>query len=396
MSIAVLQADRPEVLAEQLTSAWRSGDSFACVPAKAGLTDEHIQAALQAIPGHLHKGHFVMLTSGSTGEPKFIVGNQLRATALAAELHRVQCSEEVQCTVVTLPLSYSYAFVNQFVWSQTLQRKLVLTEGLGNPAGLAAALEGGRDIMLCLVGAQVPLLLRHWNERRFTHVVRLHFAGGRFPQDSLDALQRMFPSAHIFNNYGCAEAMPRLTIRRAHAANEAADIGEPLSGVQLRTALNGALEFRSPYQAVGVVQQGIFREISDEDWTPTGDLGEPSRPGAWRLLGRSSEVFKRFGEKVSLPRLLDAVKAVWPAEAVFFFLPPTPGADPAHVLALAPPPQPDALRQVLMCLRAGFSRAQWPVQVVAVDTIPVLANGKPDTAALSSRGDAQILWRQRN
>ena len=61
-------------------------------------------------------------------------------------------------TVVALPLTYSFAFVNQWLWARQLGRRLVPTPGLAAPAELGRALDGCRDAMLCLVGAQVPLL----------------------------------------------------------------------------------------------------------------------------------------------------------------------------------------------------------------------------------------------
>ncbi|MFY9510917.1 MAG: AMP-binding protein [Rubrivivax sp.] len=395
MQIAIISADRQQALSEALAAAWAERTTFACIPARAGVALPTIEQGLSQIPPQLAKDHFVMLTSGSTGEPKFVVGSRERALALAHCLHAAQDSEPVDEAIVALPLSYTYAFVNQFVWSQRTGRRLVVTEGFGEPELLEAALREAQQAMLCLVGAQVPLLLRYWGERSFPGVLRLHFAGGRFPQESIPALQRMFPSAAVYNNYGCAEAMPRLALRPAEAAAEGADIGKPLPGVELRALPDATLEFRSAYQAVAVVGNGAYQAIDDAQWTPTGDLGEPLASGHWRLLGRRSEVFKRFGEKVSLAALLDAVKTVWSGEAAMF-LRQEPGEEPAHVLVLAPVPSPEALREVLLRFRALFTRAQWPVQVAAIATMPTLPSGKPDTAGLAARTDLQILWRQRN
>ena len=101
-----------------------------------------------------------------------------------------------------------------------------------------------------------------------------------FPQEQLFVVRRLFPNARIFNNYGLAEAMPRLTLRPAEDADDAANIGQPLPGVELHTGDLGEFTFRSPYGAVGVVDRDGFREITGETWVGTGDLGVAIGDGA--------------------------------------------------------------------------------------------------------------------
>src|ERR1035441_6572038 len=109
--------------------------------------------------------------------------------------------------------------------------------------------------MICLVGAQVPLLAQYYEDHSFPGVIRVHFAGGRFPQERLDEVRRLFPQAAIFNNYGCAEAMPRLTLRRAEAATVAHHIGWPLPGVEMQSDEGSRVLFRSPYGAVALMDE---------------------------------------------------------------------------------------------------------------------------------------------
>lgn len=390
----ILQADHPATLALALADAWATDETFACIPAKAVLTRAAIEASLAALPEACANGHFVMLTSGSTGEPKFIVAARQRAVHLAETLHAAQRSEDVAETLAVLPLSYTYAFVNQFVWSQRYGRRLRVTEGLSAPESLQCDLTEARDAMLCLVGAQVPLLLRYWAGQRFPGITRLHFAGGRFPQENLPELAQLFPSAAVFNNYGCAEAMPRLTVREAGSSNDTQYIGHPIAGVEMRAQADGSLEFRSTYQAVGMIQGGVFRAMADDAWTPTGDLGQAAAEGGWQLLGRRGDVFKRYGEKVSLPAILSAVRSVWSGEAALFVEHDGPG-EPAHVLVVAPRPDAAQLNAILKCFRTFFARAQWPVRVVSIDALPTLTNGKPDLKRLAALRDLPLLWRQR-
>ena len=255
-----------------LTEAWCSSATFIFVPAKSGVALSWLEGAVTSLPGAYSADHFALLTSGSTGRPKLIVGRRQRAEHLARILHDVQDSECVEETIVALPLTYCYAFVNQWLWARVHDRRLVMTEGLSRPDRLGQTLAEASNAMLCLVGAQVPMLLHHFGGTSFPGVLRLHFAGGQFPQRFLPDLRQMFPECTIFNNYGCAEAMPRLTLRRADAANEAHHVGWPLPGVELRATPVGELHFRSIYGAVGQVDETGFSPIEGETWVPTGDL----------------------------------------------------------------------------------------------------------------------------
>jgi acyl-coenzyme A synthetase/AMP-(fatty) acid ligase len=287
-----------------LASAWQGDETFALVPDRAGVPGEWIRSSLASLPGPLRTGHFAMLTSGSTGSPKLIIGNKNRTESLARTLHQAQHSEPVAQAVLTLPLTYTYSFVNQWVWTHVHGRTLVKTRGLSHPEELETALAAAKDAMLCLVGVQVPLLAKYLHGRVFPGVIRVHFAGGRFPQEKLGDVGRMFPNARVFNNYGCAEAMPRLTIRRAEDSDQASNIGRTLPGIEMKANSDDALVFRSEYGAVGVVEgEGGFREITRETWVLRATWGAPPRTDRGNFLGArarcSSDTARRSRSRIS-------------------------------------------------------------------------------------------------
>ncbi|HYB96124.1 MAG TPA: class I adenylate-forming enzyme family protein [Vicinamibacterales bacterium] len=377
----------------RLDEAWAAPETFAIVPDKSPIDGDALVSAAQLLPVELRHDHFIMMTSGSTGEPKLVIGNRERAAALARVLHARQDSEAVRETIAMLPLSYTFAFVNQWVWARVLERRFVQTGGLANASTLRAALTSARNAMVCLVGAQVPLLLDAFPDDAFPGVIRIHFAGGRFPQERLGDVSRLFPCADVFNNYGCAEAMPRLTIRRASDAGVAEHVGWPLPGVELRCDAADAMFFRSAFGAVGVIEGGVFRSISSEDWVATGDLGQQSADGAWRLLGRAGDVFKRHGEKVSPLVLLEAATSAWRGGLACYRDVDAFG-EPGCVLTLSPPPDADSVRRLLGAVRRHLRRAQWPLRIECVDTMPLLPSGKPDVQAIGSAPSRRVLWKQ--
>jgi acyl-CoA synthetase (AMP-forming)/AMP-acid ligase II len=379
---------------QRLHRAWEDNPTFALVPEKSGVKNEWIEKGLALLPDELKNGHFVLLTSGTTGAPKLIVGQRQRSEKLATVLHQAQESEPVQETILALPLSYSYAFVNQWLWSHCHQRTLKLTPGLSDPAEMRRALQQARKAMICLVGVQVPLLAAYFKDETFPGVLRVHFAGGRFPQENLPLVRALFPEAAIFNNYGCAEALPRLTLRKAEEADQASDVGRPLPGIELSTNDANELLFRSPYGAVGIVEDDKFNAITFEAWVKSGDLAQPTELGTWRLLGRANEIFKRHGEKISLATLMTTVTGIWTGQAVFYREQDSSGEN-GHVLVLAPPPAPGQLQEILLSFRRHHGRAHWPLRIEGVAALPLLPNGKTDVSGAAAMNDKTLLWHQR-
>ncbi len=378
----------------RLDQAWLGAQTFSFVPDRSGVSHEWLKRAMSQLPCELQTGHFALLTSGTTGDPKLVIGSRVRAQRLVEVLHHLQGSEPVGEAILTLPLTYSYALVNQWLWARCYGRRLVVTRGLGQPDALRAALRRADQAMLCLVGVQVPLMVRYFPGESFPGMIRVHFAGGRFPQKELDTVRAFFPNAQIYNNFGCAEAMPRLTLRKAEDADEAADVGRPLPGVELRAGDGGRLLFRSRYGAVAMVDQHGARHFGPQDWVPTGDLGEPGERGTWRLTGRHSEVFKRHGEKISLAALLTSVERCWPGQAAFYREADRDGED-GHVLALAPRPAEDQLRTILISFRTSHSRAHWPLRIESIEALPLLPNGKVDLPAVTRTESRTVHWHQR-
>ncbi len=377
-----------------LEKAWGDTPTFAFVPNKSGVESEWIENGLSALPASMHTDHFCLLTSGSTGKPKLIIVKKTRSEALTRVIHDLQQNEPVKHTILVLPLNYSYAFINQWLWSRVIQRGLVITSGLRDPQQTGTILSKYSDTMVCMVGAQIPLIKKHLPGVSFPGVIRLNFAGGPFPQNDIESVQAIFPNAKIFNNYGCAEAMPRLTIRPLEESPEGSNVGPPLPGIEIKADENGALIFRSPYRLSAYYNDRGLTLVEDETWIPSGDFGEVLSTGQIRVKGRANEVYKRFGEKIALPMLLKAVYAVWGGEAVFYRERDN-NDEEGHVLVLSPEPENMDIRTILNQFRKQFTRIHWPLRIESVDKIPLLSNDKIDVRKLKSNDEKKEHWRQR-
>ena len=393
MTVAVRQETHGAEDASLLDESWRSRTTFVYLPEKTSVTSDWLERSVALLPADLQQDHFALLTSGSTGEPKLVIGSRARAETLTRILHEAQHSEPVEETILALPLSYSYAFINQWLWSRTFARPLVTTDGFRKPDRLLASLRAARNAMLCLVGSQLPLFDALAGDAVFDGIIRLHFAGGRFPQEQLPRPAiPLSQRAHL----------QQLRLRRGSAAIDGATRG----GERLCTSM-----WADPSQAFPCNR------------TPTAHFAFAVRMAPWRSSSRvvSKDRSGRLGgDGRSRPR-----GRRWPVDPRRAFRrrvqtawregfrrgdrhrrqPPSRGIAATYreadrlgeaglVLVLSPTPDVAELNGILRALRESFSRPHWPLRIEALETMPLLPNGKPDTAA-ASRAERAVLWRQR-
>lgn len=389
----VLEEQQVATDPSSLAKAWDGRQSFILLPSPCPVSSAWLDGVLSNLPLSLHDGHFGILTSGSTGAPKLVIGNKERTASLARQIHAAQALESVRMAVLTLPLAYSYSLVNQWLWSHLHGRLLVQTRGLADPAALHVALLSSTHAMLCMVGSQIPLFRRYLPDgMHFGGVIRLNFAGAPFPQREIPWLRAVFPNAEIYHNYGCTEALPRLTVRCGDENPDPMVLGPPLKGIELDAGKEGELRFRSPYSAVAIAGKDDLHLIGADEWLETGDLAERQMDGSFRLMGRSSEVFKRHGEKISLSAVNGLLREHWPGDlALYTEL--APDGEMGYVVALTPEPAASEVRHVLLGFRERYRRPQWPIRIETVESIPLLTNGKPDLNALQA-GGGKVLWKQ--
>ena len=332
-----------------------------------------------------------------------VVANRIRAEALARVIARAQhvdaAQDRVQNMVIALPISYCFALVNQWVLAHIHDLPMTFG-GFSQPDRLAQILEQAEDSMICLVGAQAGLLRLLGDSRRFANVRRVAFAGSPFPWGQAALLKRLFPNARFYNNYGCAEAMPRLVVTEVTENLRRGDpglpglLGQPLPGIRFRTTPQAELQFQSDYAALGYVTPEGYAPFAADGWIDTGDCAEQDDRLGWVLQGRSSEVFKRHGEKVSPARLARTIEEIWPHPFALLRRQDRAG-EAGLALALEGAADRAAARNMLKAIRDRHPRAYWPLRILRFDTFPRLRNEKIDIATLESLCEQDVLWDQR-
>lgn len=153
--------------------------------------------------------------------------------------------------------------------------------------------------------------------------------------------------------------------------------GLPLDGVRLRID-DGQVLVAGP-----VLFDGYLGQPRRGEWFATADRGEIDVDGRLRVVGRLDDVVVSGGVNVPLPTVAQALRAM-PEVADVEVL----GIDDAEwgarivafVAASGEAPGLERLRDAVE--EAGHPRAWAPRQVVVLDTLPLLPNGKVDRVGL--------------
>lgn len=306
----------------------------------------------------------VVATSGSTGVPKRVVlGRAAVLASVAASARRLGATGP---WVLALPPTY-VAGIQVVVRSLVAGHEPVLLERDGWPEG-----EGW---FVSLVPTQLGRLLDDEvavDALRRAHTVLL--GGG--PIDPTLRARAGAAGVRVVATYGAAET-----------AGGCVYDGLPLDGVAVAVGEAGRIRIGGPtlfeeYDG----EPALTRETLVDGWYLTSDAGRIDEDGRLQVLGRLDDVVLSGGLNVPAPAVAARLRehpAVAAAEVLGVPDEEWGNRVVAFVVtrsAAVAPPAPDLREWVA----AVHPRAWAPRQVVLLDELPLLPNGKPDRQALRS------------
>lgn len=311
---------------------------------------------------------WVVETSGSTGRPKRVVLPRAAVLAsVAASARRLGASG---AWVLALPASY-VAGVQVVARSLVAGHEPVLVEEHGSLAAAVAALPAGVDGFVSLVPTQLHRALDDPEDTAALASLHTVLLGGG-PIDASLRERAAAAGVHVVATYGSAET-----------AGGCVYDGVPLDGVGLALGPDGRIRLGGPTLFAGYDgDPALTAEVLVDGWFHTSDAGRLDDDGRLQVLGRLDDVVVTGGVNV-------------PAPAVAARLREHPGVAAAEVLG-APDEEwggrlvafvvgatgPVALDELRAWVADAHPRSWAPRQVVDLEALPLLANGKPDRVAL--------------
>ena len=304
----------------------------------------------------------VIATSGSTGTPKRVVLSRdaMRASALATH-ERLGGPGR---WVLTLPPTYVAGV-------QVLYRSVVAgTEPVHLDRGYAA-LRGRRGpTYLSLVATQLVRVLRAEDPEEIGALTELDavlIGGGPLAASVRQQAEAL--GIRIVQTYGMSETCGGCVYD-----------GTALAGVEVRIDEQGEVLLRGPVLFDGYEDEPErTARALDGGWFHTDDLGEIADHGRLRVLGRADDVIVSGGVKVPAPAVARMISTAEPLTHGVEVLGVPDEEWGERVVAVVAAGSPLSLESV----RDLVEPRTWaPRQLLVVEELPLLPNGKPDRVTM--------------
>jgi acyl-coenzyme A synthetase/AMP-(fatty) acid ligase len=365
-------------------------------PATLLLEDGRVDPALPPAPPapapRLTPDHvaLILYTSGSTGRPRGVVQTFGNVNANSRSIVEYLGLGPGDRAMLVMPTYYCYG--RSVLQTHLLAGGSVFMDGrFAFPRVVLEAMgqEG------CTGFAGVPLtfeIIRRQVDVATIPLPRLRYltqAGGAMAPETVDWVRAAFAPARLFVMYGQTEATARLAyLPPERGAEKRGSMGVAIPGVELRVVDDrgaelprgetGHLVARGENVTLGYLDEPEeTAAILHDGWLWTGDLASRDEDGFFFHRGRSKEILKIGGHRVS-PIEIEHAVAEHPdlAEAAVIGLPdPLMGEVPAAFVVARPgrTPSPDDVRA--FC-RGRMAPYKVPARVTVLERLPRNESGK--------------------
>lgn len=380
-----------DLLAERLAG---HGSPIALIPQIGPLTPpamaERITTALApGMPSDNAEAIVVVSTSGSTGDPRGVLHSVRSLTSLTTAVHARVTGTPTW--IAALPLT-SMGGLNVLVRALATDRQPIALPSLGGAApfqsrDLADAVAAAtRPIAVSLVAAQLARLLDDVVGITALQACDLVLIGGG-PLPAHLADRAADAGIAVTRTYGSTETSGGCVFN-----------GEPLPSVQVTAGTDPAhpatIRLGGPMLALGYRHDamGTARAFTP-DGLITSDLGYLDDDGRLHVVGRSDDVVIVRGVNISLPAVAEVAGQGLPCVAVAIpqaAASSSTAGDPVIVVCIARGTgEPGSMRTdvdlgaVQRLVRERLGPPAVPRDILVVNDLPMLPNGKPDRALIA-------------
>jgi acyl-CoA synthetase (AMP-forming)/AMP-acid ligase II len=347
----------------------------------------------------------VMLTAGSSGEPKLVMlshGNLLSNAVSIIECLGIQPADRA---LAMLP--FHHAFGNSILHTHLLiGATLVRAGSFLFPKTVVDALAGHRISSFGGVPEMYRLLLSRTDlgRRPLPDLRYMAVAGGAMPPHlSQEAARRIAP-ARWFVMYGQSEATARVScLDPEELDRRAASVGRGMPGVTVqvvdgedrpvRPGEVGEVRLRGPNVMLGYWRDPeATARVVRQGWLYTGDLATVDEEGYIHVRGRASELIKLMGYRVHPVEIETLVARRLGATNVVVVACETAltGTRLAMFVQADPERPSPTADDVLALCGAELPRYKIPIFVEFVDQMPLTPTMKLDRRALERRAAERI------
>jgi acyl-CoA synthetase (AMP-forming)/AMP-acid ligase II len=350
----------------------------------------------------------VLLTSGSTGEPKGVAlthdnaWSNLRATVSAFRRDTRPTPIAAPGTspnLIANPLSHT-AGVVRLLFALYVGRSVVLMRKFDARTAKRLIDRHGID-NLTINPAMLRILLDGLEPGEDLGGVRYVSSGtAPLPQALREEFEARF-GVPVLQAYGQTEAFGGISIESARdvlaGRRRPGSVGRPLPGVELRlvtaagteapTGEEGEIRVRSRSATTGYLGGAGDTPLDEDGWLRTGDLGRLDEDGYLYVTGRLKNIIIRGGFNV-VPEEVEAALSIDPSvrEAVVVGIPDDRLGELPVALVTSAPGADATAHEVLDAVRQRLAPYKRPHRVFVVPDLPKVANGKVDRLRAAELG----------
>ena len=270
----------------------------------------------------------LIYTSGSTGNPKGVMHTHLTMVfALNSLIEYLRLSSEDRILVV-LPLAFDYGLY-QLLMSVQLGATLVLERSFTYPAQIFKRIEETSVTVFPGVPTIYSMLLSMHEKKEisFSSVTRITNTAAALPPGYINSLKEIFPSALIYKMYGLTECKRVCYLEPEKIDIKPSSVGKAIPGTEVLLldeqgnkvppGKTGKLYVRGPHVMLGYWKQEeqsnkvlIDAGLPGEKMLCTNDWFKMDEDGDLYFLGRSDDIIKTRGEKVSPTEVENVIHSI--------------------------------------------------------------------------------------
>ncbi|RKL64949.1 hypothetical protein CR203_23360 [Salipaludibacillus neizhouensis] len=239
----------------------------------------------------------ILPTSGSTGDPKFVMLSHYNIYSNAIAHGREIQHNSNDIFIITMPLSFSSTITTQILSCIYSNVKFHIVPLPLFPRAILNYIEKYKINCLAAVPSFLMNLIEAIESYNYKIDFKLSFitiSGAPVTQRLNKQLKEIFPKTDVIQTYGLTEASPRVTMMRR--GYQKLCCGKPVDGVEIKinkqeSKREGEISVRGVNIMIGYYKnKKLTQSTFNKNWLRTGDIGYLDSDGDLHLIGRKKNI----------------------------------------------------------------------------------------------------------